>query len=53
MASGISKRDAIFCSAIEIASAEERAAYIARACGEDAELKQQGEQLAARRKVAK
>jgi serine/threonine protein kinase/tetratricopeptide (TPR) repeat protein len=47
MASEISKRDAVFCSAIEITSAEERAAYIARACGEDAELKRQVEELVA------
>ena len=31
--------DAIFCGAIEIAAAEERAAFIARACGPDEELR--------------
>jgi serine/threonine protein kinase/tetratricopeptide (TPR) repeat protein len=39
--------DAIFCSAIEIAADEERAAYVARACGADAKLKAQVEKLVA------
>jgi serine/threonine protein kinase/tetratricopeptide (TPR) repeat protein len=37
--------DSIFSLAIEIVSAEERQAYIARACGEDAELRQHVEKL--------
>ena len=32
-------RDTIFCAAIEITSAEDRAAYIARECGDDAALR--------------
>jgi serine/threonine protein kinase/tetratricopeptide (TPR) repeat protein len=39
--------DAIFCTAIEIADAEERAAYVARACGNDGSLKRQVENLIA------
>jgi tetratricopeptide (TPR) repeat protein len=39
--------DSLFCSAIEMASAEERAAYIARACGNDSELRQRVEKLVA------
>ena len=35
MAHDDTKFDSIFCGAIEIASAEERAAFIARACGPD------------------
>jgi WD40 repeat protein/serine/threonine protein kinase len=38
-------RDAVFCAAVEIASAEDRAAYIARACGGDGELRAQVEKL--------
>ena len=37
--------DSIFCGAIEIASAEERAAFIARACGPDEELRRRIERL--------
>ena len=37
--------DSIFCGAIEIASAEERAAFIARACGPDEELRRRVERL--------
>jgi eukaryotic-like serine/threonine-protein kinase len=37
--------DSIFCGAIEIASAEERAAFIARACGPDEELRGRIERL--------
>jgi tetratricopeptide (TPR) repeat protein len=39
--------DSIFCSAIEISEDEERAAYVARACGNDANLKRQAENLIA------
>ena len=38
-------RDAVFCAAVEIPSADERAAYIARACGDDAEWRAQIEKL--------
>ena len=37
--------DSIFCGAIEIASSEERDAFIARACGSDAELRRRVERL--------
>jgi hypothetical protein len=37
--------DTIFCAAIEIASEEERAAYLARACGDDHELQARLEKL--------
>ena len=37
--------DSIFCGAIEIASSEERAAFIARACGPDEELRRRVERL--------
>ena len=37
--------DAIFCGAIEIAASEERDAFIARACGSDAELRRRVERL--------
>jgi hypothetical protein len=40
-------RRAIFSQAIEIASAEERAAYLARACGHDVALRQQVEKMVA------
>ncbi len=39
--------DTVFCAAIEIASAEERAAYVARACGDDPELRGRVEKLVA------
>ncbi len=39
--------DSVFCAAVEIASAEERAAYVARACGDDAGLRQRVEELVA------
>jgi serine/threonine protein kinase/tetratricopeptide (TPR) repeat protein len=39
--------DAIFCGAIEIAAAEERAAFIARSCGPDEELRLKVESLVA------
>src|ERR1043166_2520711 len=38
-------RDTIFCTAVEIASAEERTAYIATACGEDNDLRARVENL--------
>jgi eukaryotic-like serine/threonine-protein kinase len=47
MAAETPSLDSIFCSAVEIASAEERAAYLARACGGDAELRRQVEKLVA------
>ena len=37
--------DSIFCGAIEIASSEERAAFIAQACGSDDELRRRVERL--------
>ena len=37
--------DTIFCGAIEIASGEERAAFVARACGADEELRRRVERL--------
>ena len=37
--------DTIFCGAIEIASGEERAAFLARACGADEELRRRVERL--------
>src|SRR5262245_30755234 len=37
--------DAIFCAALEIASSDERAEYLVRACGGDAELKHRVEAL--------
>jgi tetratricopeptide (TPR) repeat protein len=40
-------RDSIFCGAIEIASADERAAYIAGACGGDDGLRREVEKLVA------
>jgi tetratricopeptide (TPR) repeat protein len=39
MGAETSNFDAIFCAAIAIASAQDRAAYIARACGSDSELR--------------
>ena len=39
--------DSIFCSAIEIAADEERAAYLAQACGDDAELRRRVARLVA------
>jgi serine/threonine protein kinase len=39
--------DTIFCAAIEIASAEERAAYIAGACSDNTELRERVEKLVA------
>jgi serine/threonine protein kinase len=47
MASETPSLDSIFCGAIEITSAEERAAYLTRACGADAELRRQAEKLVA------
>jgi hypothetical protein len=47
MASKTPSLDTIFCSAIALASAEERSAYIARACGDDAELRQRVQKLVA------
>jgi WD40 repeat protein/serine/threonine protein kinase len=47
VASETQTRDSIFCRAIEIGSAEERAAFIARACGEDPELRRGVEKLVA------
>ena len=40
-----SSLDSIFCAAVEIASEEKRAAYLARACGDDHELQAQVEKL--------
>jgi serine/threonine protein kinase len=37
--------DSIFCGAIEIASTEERAAFVARSCGQDEELRRRVERL--------
>src|SRR5216684_5951699 len=37
--------DTIFCAAIDIASEDERAAYLARACGDDHELQARVEKL--------
>jgi serine/threonine protein kinase len=45
MASECPNFDTIFCSAIAIVSAEDRAAYIAQACGSDHELRDQVEKL--------
>jgi tetratricopeptide (TPR) repeat protein/tRNA A-37 threonylcarbamoyl transferase component Bud32 len=45
MASESPSLDSIFCTAIAIASAEDRAAYIVRACGSDPELRGQVEKL--------
>jgi serine/threonine protein kinase len=39
--------DTLFCAAVEIASAEDRAAYLARACGSDPELRARVEKLVA------
>jgi serine/threonine protein kinase/tetratricopeptide (TPR) repeat protein len=39
--------DTIVCAAVEIASAEERSAYVAQACGDDKELRGRVEQLVA------
>jgi serine/threonine protein kinase len=39
MAAEQASLDTIFCAAIEIAAEDERAAYVARACGEDHELR--------------
>ena len=45
MAHDDSNFDAIFCDAIEITSTAERAAFIARACGPDEELRLRVERL--------
>jgi WD40 repeat protein/serine/threonine protein kinase len=45
MASATPSLDTIFCTAVEIASVEDRAAYIARACGGDPELRGRVERL--------
>ena len=37
--------DSIFCGAIEIASSEDRAAFIAQACGSDDELRRRVHRL--------
>src|SRR5262245_39634743 len=47
MATTPASLDALFCAAIEIGSAEGRAAFLARACGEDAELRGRLEKLVA------
>ena len=39
--------DTLFCAAVEIASAEDRAAYLAQACGSDPELRARVEKLVA------
>ena len=39
--------DTIFCAAIEIADEDERAAYLARSCGDDQELRARVEKLLA------
>src|SRR5271155_4003797 len=45
MATDDTKFDSIFCEAIEITSAEDRAAFIARACGADDELHRRVDKL--------
>jgi len=45
MGAPTSSIDSIFCAALEIASSDERAAYLARACEGDAELRRRVEQL--------
>jgi serine/threonine protein kinase/tetratricopeptide (TPR) repeat protein len=45
MAAETPSLDTIFCAAVEIAAAEDRAAYIARACGGDHELRGRVEKL--------
>jgi WD40 repeat protein/serine/threonine protein kinase len=47
MASEQPSFDTVFCAAIEISSGEERAAYIARACGDNNELRDRVERLVA------
>jgi serine/threonine protein kinase len=47
MASEQPRFDTVFCAAIEISSGEERAAYIARACGDNNELRERVEKLVA------
>jgi serine/threonine protein kinase/tetratricopeptide (TPR) repeat protein len=47
MASEISSFDTIFCAAIEIGSAESRAAFVAEACGGEVELRRRVEKLVA------
>jgi hypothetical protein len=47
VASEAARRDSIFCRAIEMASAEDRAGFIARACGDDADLRRAVEKLVA------
>jgi serine/threonine protein kinase/tetratricopeptide (TPR) repeat protein len=47
MAADTSNLDTIFCAAIEIASADDRAGYIARACGADGDLRARVEKLVA------
>jgi serine/threonine protein kinase len=47
MSTGKPCLDTIFCAAVEIASAEDRAAYVAQACGEDSDLRGRVEKLVA------
>ena len=47
MAANNPDRDSIFCAAIDIPSEEERAAYVAGACGDDAVLRREVEKLIA------
>jgi non-specific serine/threonine protein kinase/serine/threonine-protein kinase len=47
MASTVPSLDSIFCTAIGLESAQDRAAYIAESCGSDAELRRQVEKLVA------
>ena len=47
MATETNNFDAIFCAAIEIESAQERAAYLAQVCAQDNELRQRLERLVA------
>ncbi len=47
MSTAVADRDAIVAKAIEIASAEERGAFLAQACGGDAALRRQVEELVA------
>jgi serine/threonine protein kinase/tetratricopeptide (TPR) repeat protein len=47
MALSVTEVDAVFAAAVELSSPEERAEYVQRACGENAELRQRIEQLLA------
>ena len=45
MSEALPDLDALFCAALEIASAEERAAYLDRACGGDLERRRRLQKL--------